>query len=417
MTDSAPARLAGGRILALAGIVLAALGLRTAVAVVSPIADQIAVDIPFGSIGLGLIGMLPPVVFAIFALLTPAIVHRLGLERSMVAAIIAMITGHLLRALAPEFGTLVAGSVIVLIGTGIGNVLMPPLVRRYFPTRIGLLTSVVTTLMSVSTAVPSLLAAPIASAAGWRLALGLWAAVGATALVPWIALAVRRHGSGEDAALGEPEPTLLSSLRRSRTAWALAAVMATSSLGAYAMFAWLPQILAERTSLGPVAAGALLSLYGLAGFPASIVMPVLASRLRNVSVLVFTGVGFFVVGYGGLLLAPQTATWLWVLLAGLGPLLFPVALALIGLRTRSHSGSVALSGFVQGIGYTVGSIGPLLVGLLHQLTGGYTASLITLIVISTPAIIAGLLLSKPRYVEDEIAASLAREQARADGDS
>ncbi|MFD1712895.1 MFS transporter [Amnibacterium flavum] len=408
MTETDPARLAGGRLLALAGIILAALGLRTAVAVVSPIADQIAVDIPFGSIGLGLLGMLPPVAFAIFALLTPAIVHRLGLERTMVFAIIASIAGHLLRAVAPEFGTLVAGSIIVLIGTGVGNVLMPPLVRRYFPTRIGLLTTVVTTLMSVSTAVPSLLAAPIASAAGWRLALGVWASIGVTALVPWIALAVRQHRSGDDESLGEAEPTLLTSLRKSPTAWSLAAVMATSSFGAYAAFAWLPQILAERTTLDPVAAGALLSLYGLAGFPASLVVPILAARLRNVGVLIYTGVGFFVAGYLGLLLAPQTATWLWVLLAGLGPMLFPVALALIGLRSRTHSGSVALSGFVQGVGYTIGSLGPLLVGLLHEASGGYTVPLIGMLVLSLPAIIAGFRLRGPRYVEDEIAAADAR---------
>ena len=81
--------------------------------------------------------------------------------------------------------------------------------------------------------------------------------------------------------------------------------------------------------------------------------------MRNVGILVYAGVVFFIVGYLGLLLVPATATWLWVAFAGAGPLLFPLALVLINLRTRTHAGSVALSGFVQGIGYTIGAVGPL----------------------------------------------------------
>ncbi|MET0590329.1 MAG: MFS transporter [Naasia sp.] len=407
MTASAPGRRRPSReqLIAAAGVVLTALGLRTAVAVVSPIADRIAEDISFGSIGLGVVGMLPPVAFAVFALITPAIVHRLGLERAMVAALVAMILGHGIRAVAPEFTVFVLGSAVVLIGTGVGNVLVPPLVRRYFPTRVGIFTSLVTTLMSIGTAVPSILAEPIATSAGWRLALGMWASIGIVALGPWIALAIRERRAPAVDALVEPNASMLSGMFRSRTAWGISVLFMTTSLAVYAFFAWLPQILAERTSLDAFQSGALLSLYALAGVPVSIVVPILASRMRDIRPLVWVASACFLTGYGGLLLLPDALTWLWVLLAGLGPLLFPLALTLVGLRSRTRAGSVALSGFVQGVGYTVGSLGPLLVGVLHQLTGGYTASLVMLLILSLPSLVAAHALRVPRDVEDEIAAA------------
>ena len=91
-----------------------------------------------------------------------------------------------------------------------------------------------------------------------------------------------------------------------------------------------------------------------------------------------------------------------MLLIGLGPVLFPVCLVLINSRTRTHGGSVALSGFAQGIGYTLGALGPLLVGVLHDLTGGWTAPLAFLLATALAAIFSAIALRSPRYVEDEL---------------
>jgi CP family cyanate transporter-like MFS transporter len=128
----------------------------------------------------------------------------------------------------------------------------------------------------------------------------------------------------------------------------------------------------------------------------------LVQRLRNPGWIVQGAVVLFVVGYLGLLLAPSVLTWLWVLLVGSGTILFPVTLALINTRTTSTQNSASLSGFVQGIGYTVGATGPLLVGVLHDLTGGWTVPLIALLVTSLSAIVAGIVLARPGTVEDEL---------------
>jgi CP family cyanate transporter-like MFS transporter len=89
-------------------------------------------------------------------------------------------------------------------------------------------------------------------------------------------------------------------------------------------------------------------------------------------------------------------------MAGLGPLLFPLVLVLINLRTRSHAGSVALSGFVQSVGYTLGALGPLSVALLHELTGGWTAPLLFLIGTALAVTVAGAVIARPHLLEDDL---------------
>lgn len=391
----------------LLGIMLLALNLRTAVSAISPIIGHISDDIALDPVGLGFIGMLPPIAFAVSGLLAPVAARRIGLERTIVLACAAMVVGPLVRAVAGNYFVLVLGSVIVLAGMGFGNILLPPAVKKYFPDRIGAVTSAYATILAVSTAIPALLAAPVATAAGWRVSVGLWSLLACLAFVPWLVVWFQhrreQRANAEAGVIVEAQPELVGRMWHSKVAWAITLTFAVSALNAYAMFAWMPEMLQDIAGVDDVQAGALLSLYSIVGLPFSLLIPVLAVRMRNVGLLVYAGVAFFLVGYLGLLLVPTVATWLWVVLAGAGPLIFPLCLVLINLRTRSPQASVALSGFVQSIGYAVGSVGPLLVGVIHSSTSGWTVPLIFLIGTSFIAVLAGLVLARPTHVEDELA--------------
>ncbi|EPR76172.1 MFS transporter [Leifsonia rubra CMS 76R] len=181
-----------GRTVALLGILLVALNLRTAVSAISPIAREIALDIPLDNVALGLLGMIPPMAFAVSAIVSASIARKLGLERTLIVAIGLMVVGHLLRAAATGYAMLLIGSVLALVGMGIGNVLLPPLVKRYFPDRIGMVTGLYATLASLSAAVPALLAVPVANATDWRVSLGIWSVLAFASLIPWLALLVQR---------------------------------------------------------------------------------------------------------------------------------------------------------------------------------------------------------------------------------
>ncbi|MEF2978166.1 MFS transporter [Subtercola sp. YIM 133946] len=417
-----------GRALALAGVLLVAINLRTAVAALSPIFGAIEIDIPFGSLGIGVLGTLPPLCFAAFGLLTPLLQRHLRLETLLLFALAAMVLGDAGRALSGSYAVLVGSSILTFAGMGTGNVLLPPLVKKYFPDRIGLLTSLYATSMALFSLVPPLVAVPVSEQAGWRVSVGMWGVFSVIAIAPWLVLLVRdrravrpeKGDSSGDSATGEravsetdesadgathaPGGTggpLVGRVWHSGLAWALAIMFGVTSLNVYAVFAWLPELLTERAGVDAAQAGALLALYSAMGIPLSLLIPLLASRLPGIGGLVWAGAGFYLAGDLGLLLAPGTLTWLWVAFAGIGPLLFPLSLLLVNLRTRSQAGSVALSGFMQGIGYLIGAAGPLLLGVLRESTGDWTLALLFLTATVPIILIAGLVVARPRLLEDD----------------
>ncbi|TAM67648.1 MAG: MFS transporter [Microbacteriaceae bacterium] len=404
MPDSGRLPLWHGRTLALLAILLVALNLRSAVAAISPIIGVISVDIPLNSVDVGVLGMLPPICFAVFGFAAPFVPGRLSLEATSVLALVAMLVGDLARAAAGSFLLLVAGSVVVFAGMGVGNVLLPPLVKRYFPDRIGLMTSLYVVVISISTLVPPLVAVPIANAAGWRVSVGVWALVVVIAFVPFAGmrrLARIARANGVEA-VELPTGAAVTGLWRSSIAWSVMIVFAASSINVYALFAWLPEVLTQTVGASSAEAGILLSLYAAMGLVAALFVPMLATRMKNVALLVYSAVAFYLVGYLGLVFIPATGTWLWVALAGLGPLTFPLALALINMRTRTHEGSVALSGFVQGIGYVIAAMGPLIFGVIHELSGGWTLSIVFLLCTALAATVAGAVVARPHMLEDRL---------------
>jgi CP family cyanate transporter-like MFS transporter len=405
MPDSRRLPLWAGRTAALVGIVLVAFSLRQAVAAISPILGDIRVDIPLSTLDVGWLGTLPPLLFAASGFVAPRVSRKLGLDGGIVLAMLLMTAGHLIRALAPGVAVLLVGSIVAFAGTGIGNVLLPAIVRRYFPDRVALLTAVYACIVGVSTAVPAALAAPVAQQAGWRFSLGIWSVTSIAALIPWLVISVRerRQRLSDAISVGSSPPHLITGLGRSRVARSVTLVFSTSTILTYASFAWLPEILGDVAGTTPTEGGVLLAVTGLIGVPGALLAPLLVARFRNVGWLIAAGIVSFVLGYLGLLLAPAPLTLLWVLLIGLGSILFPVCLVLINSRTRTPAGTVALSSFAQGIAYALGALGPLLVGLLHDISRGWTVPLLFLLAVTLVASIPAITLSRPAFVEDELA--------------
>lgn len=390
------------------GIVLFAFSLRSAVASLSPLYDHIAVDFDVPAAVIGLIGTAPPVCYAVFGLLTPALERRFGLERLAVVAMVVVAIGLIVRSLAPGAGLLLAGTALIFAAVGVGNILLPPLVKRYFPDRVGLMTTVFSTTMALATFLPPLVAVPVADATDWHVSLGLWAVFALVATVPWIGLAVRhaaaeksRAAAASDDDIEQPSPRVFGRMWRLPIAWALLVGFAVSSTLAYTAFAWLPTILVDIAGVTPAVAGVLLALFGFMGLPASLAVPLLVTRAHATRALFGVAVGTGLAGIAGLLFVPTVAPWLWVALFGLAPLLFPMILVLLGLRTRTHEGAVALSGFVQSGGYAIAALFPVGIGLLHDATDSWTAPLIVLAVVVAAAIPAGVVAAQPHTVEDD----------------
>jgi CP family cyanate transporter-like MFS transporter len=400
----APRPLWRGRFLAFAGILLVALNMRLAVAGLSPIIPLIQRDFPLSIFAISLLGFIAPLCFAIGGIFTPRIARRAGLEYTVILALTLIIIGHIVRAASVNWGGLSLGTLLALLGMGFGNVLMPPLVKKYFPDRVPLMTSLYMTLVALSALVPPLIAVPLSDTISWRGFLGQWSIIAVLALIPWIIEISRNRSAAQAAAVAaaaEVHPDHVA-IWRSPTAWAIAVILAVSSINGYAMYAWMPIILVDISHVSLAQAGALLAVYAGMGAPLAFIMPMLAGRFRRVDFLVHLASAFFVIGYAGFIFFPTQAPLLWTIIAGTGPLLFPLALVMVNLRSRTPRTSMALSGFATAVAYVVALAGPPLLGLLFTATGSWTAALVFLAIVSLAGSIAGIVLARQRMVDDEL---------------
>lgn len=381
--DLPPKALFAGRTLAFLGIALLALNMRTAVTGLSPLIPAINESFELSTFAIALLGSIAPLCFASSGIFTPRIERRLGLERTLILAILLMIAGHFVRALSQSWGVLAIGSLLALIGMGISNVAMPPAVRKYFPDRIGTMTAVYMTLLSVGSFVPPLIAVPVAESSSWRVSIAQWGFVAVTALVPWI-IEYAKHRKDKIEAL--PDGSLIAKkihLWRSPTAWTVGLTLAVSSVTGYAMYAWMPVILHDIAGATPAQAGAILGLYTAVGLPTAFIVPILANKFRgHIHWFIWISSALFVIGYLGLLLVPTQATWLWAAITGIACLEFPLSLTLINLRTENVRSSMALSGFSQLIAYLFAALAPPVMGISHSATQSWDATLIGLLVFS-----------------------------------
>ncbi|WP_371859380.1 MFS transporter [Nocardia speluncae] len=389
-----------GRLLVLAAIVMSALTLRVAVTAFTPLAEEIGEHIGYSTAVVGVFGMIPTLMFSVTGLLTPLLARRIGLEWTVLAAMAAAGIGMIARVLVSETVGLLLFSALALGGMGVGNIVVPPLVKRYFPDRLATVSALYIAMVQIGTVIPALVAVPLAEAHGWRVSLGVWALLGLAAAVPWIGVLWNRRGravADRTGLPGAPGPAL--KVWRSPLAWGMSAMFGMTSLTTYSVFTWLPTILSDA---GADAAfgGSMVALFALMGLIAALTAPTVAARMTNPFPVAVGCALCFLVAFAGLLIAPMSAPVLWVVILGLGPSTFPMALTLINLRTRTPAGSAALSGFTQGVGYALACIGPLVFGMLHTVTGGWAAPFALLGVSVVVLLIGAWQACKPRLLED-----------------
>lgn len=401
-----------GRGLVLIGIVLSAFNLRTAVTSLTPLLDELGRLFGFGATMTGVFGMMPTAAFALFGALTPRIAQRIGLERTALLSMLLATVGLLLRPAASGTSGLLMSSTIALAGMGIGNIVLPPLVKRYFADRVGTVSTLYITVLQLGTILPALVAVPLAAATNWQISLGSWALFAIVATLPWLSLLVieRRHTSplakihdtvvtADNEAPELAEPAVVGRIWRSPVAWGMALMFGMTSLITYSMFTWLPKLLVEAGGSAALG-GAMVALFSTLGLVSALTMPALAVRMRNPFLIVLGCGAFYALAFTGLLLAPMKWPLLWVALLGMGPSTFPLALTLINLRTRTPGGSAALSGFTQGVGYSLSCLGPLLFGMLHEYSHGWGLPFAFLSLCALVLLFGGYLACKPRMLED-----------------
>ncbi|WP_372160042.1 CynX/NimT family MFS transporter [Xanthomonas arboricola pv. pruni] len=389
-----------GRGLVLAAILLSAFNLRTAVTSLTPLLERIADEYAFGAPTMGALGMLPTAAFALTGVATPALLRRFGLLRTALLSMALATVGLVLRPLLPGTAGLLIGSLVALAGMGMGNVVLPPLVKRYFGDRVGGVSTLYITVLQVGTLLPALLAVPVADALGWRSSMVVWVLPALLALAAWAMVHTsHRRIRATGPAPVTPTPEAEGRVARTAPGWSMAVTFGMTSLVTYSMFTWLPTLLREAGA-SPAFGGTMVALFAALGMVGALTMPALAVRMRNPFPIVLLCAACHLVAFAGLWWAPLAAPILWVTLLGLGPSTFPLALVLVNQRSRTAAGSAALSGFSQGMGYAVSCLGPFLFGWLHAHHGGWTSPFVFLVICILVQLAAAWVACRPQLLED-----------------
>nr|WP_255672082.1 MFS transporter [Glycomyces amatae] len=379
-----------------AGVVLAAFNFRTAVTSVGAILAELRTGLGMSETVAGLLTTLPVLAFAGLGALAPRLARRFGPRLLLTGALLVMSLGLVARAWAPSTAVFLLCSLLALAAGAIGNVAVPVIVKRYFPNRIGAMTTAYSTTLAVGTAVAAAATAPIEHLVDdWRVALAVWALPALVAIVPWLLWRPAAAASGAAPIDG------LRGVRRSRLAWMMLAAFGCQSAIAYILMGWTTTILASD-GMDAAAAGSMLGVLTVVQIPVSVVVPILTVRWgpRPVFLVLMAcyppALAALWLDGGGPL------TWAAMVLFGIGTSVFPLILTLFGLRARTPAGTSALSSFAQSGGYLIAGAGPLAVGWVFGLTGSWSVPFGLIAVLTALLLFAGLYVTRERFIEDEL---------------
>ncbi len=375
-------------------ILIIAFNLRPGLAAVGPVVDFIRVDTGLSNALIGFLTTLPLLAFGVISMFTALFTNRWGIEMTMTVALALLAVGTFLRII-PGAAALFGGTLLLGIGIAFGNVILPGIIKRDFPDRSGIMTSLYSGILGIGTMIAAGISFPIAASLGWRWSLGVWTLPALLAVFAWLPRLRSRTRP-------DHSQNFLQSVKRlgkTSLAWQVALFMGLQSLSFYVILAWLPEIL-QSVGMSSSKAGWILSFTEGMGALGSLIIPALAEKLKRLHHLIWILMMMEMIGLIGLIFSSGSGLdILWSLMIGfvLGGS-FGLALLLFVLRTSDPETATGLSGMAQSIGYLLAAVGPVVFGWLHDSLHSWTIPLVILLVVLLGKLIAGLGAARPRQV-------------------
>lgn len=151
--------------------------LRLTVLAIPPVVPLLHADLHLSETAIGWLASLPPMLFAIGAVPGALAIARFGLVRALLFGLLLNAVGSAARGAVGDAVSLYAFTIVMAAGIAIMQPAMPPLVRAWFPERIGFATAVysngllVGETLAVALAIPMVL--PLVNGS-WRMSFVVW---------------------------------------------------------------------------------------------------------------------------------------------------------------------------------------------------------------------------------------------------
>jgi MFS transporter, CP family, cyanate transporter len=273
--QSRPAAAEHG-LLALFLLWLSGVCLRVTVLALPPVIPLLHRDLNLSETDVGWLSSLAPMLFALAAIPGAVLIARLGMVPALFVGLLLNAIGSIARATLPNAATLFATTIVMAAGVAIMQPALPPLVRAWFPRRIGFATAVYTNGLLAGETIAVALTIPVVLPLvdnSWRLNFVVWSIPAfATALLIF-ACAPRTQGTNS-AALA---PRLWWPDWRRPLIWRLGAILGSVNSMYFVTNAFLPDFV---TAAGrPDLISSALTAENFCQLPASLIMIAVAGRL------------------------------------------------------------------------------------------------------------------------------------------
>jgi CP family cyanate transporter-like MFS transporter len=346
-------------------IVLVAVNLRPSMAAIGPLLSAIRGDIPLSFSLASLLTMLPVMAMGLAMFFAIGISQRLGEQRTVLLSLLIIGLATLARLFVDSAAQLIASAVMAGVGIALIQALMPALIKSRFADNVALCMGLyVTSIMGGAAIAASFAPLVMMQTGSWRVGLAIWAGLALLALV---------FGWTQRANLppATPRVTKKESFFGNSRAWLLALFFGLGTASYTCVLAWLAPHYVEK-GWSEQNAGLLLGFLTAMEVISGLVVPAIANRRRDRRGVLMALLGLIIAGFCGLILSPQHLSLLWPCLLGLGiGGLFPMSLIVSLDHLDNPQRAGGLTAFVQGIGYLIAGLSPLMAGMIRDQLGSF----------------------------------------------
>ena len=347
-------------------VVLVALNLRPSMAAVGPLLSSIRGDVPLSFSSAALLTMLPVMTMGLAMFFGMGLAKRFGEHRSIVLSLLVIGLATLSRLFLDSALELIVSAIAAGIGIAMIQALMPALVKSRFSDNVSLFMGLYVTAIMGGAALAASFSPFVQTHTGsWRIGLAIWAVLALLALVFWYAQRsvmppLPEAGSG-------PQESFFGN----RRAWLLAIFFGLGTASYTCVLAWLAPYYVEQ-GWSEQDAGLLLGFLTAMEVVSGLITPAIANRRQDKRGVVAVLLVLIIIGFCGLILSPQSLSLLWPCLLGLGiGGLFPMSLILSLDHLDNPRRAGGLTAFVQGIGYLIAGLSPLIAGMIRDQLGSF----------------------------------------------
>lgn len=365
-------------VLVIFAILLLAVNMRSPIIGFGAVAHLVQADLQLSTKVIGIIGTIPMIAFGLSSFIAPKISQKIGLETTLLLASLLLAMGIFCRVWQVNFMYLLIGTILLSLAISLGNVLIPAVIKKYFPQKISFITGCYSLTLSVMAGLSAGIAMILVNFKNWQFALGVWGIVSIFALIAWSLVRLNLNNSQFNHTNKTQKNTYLTnnnpkkSVWKTSMAWYISAFMGIQSLLYYTMASFLPSLLIDK-GLSEQQAGNMGMFFQLMAFPSIVLLTQWIGRGGSVRLIAMLASVANLVGVVGFGFLSMKLAWLWAISTGFGcGVIFTLCLMLFTLKTNNAEQTAQLSGMAQSVGYGIAIFGPLLTGWLKDFSGGWT---------------------------------------------